>query len=420
MRRRDWLGLSLGALSLPAWRSAPPELPPLPGIGPEELARDEAFWRRIRRLFRLSASIVNLNSGNCSSHPEAVAGALEARTREANEIPGLVLWRRQYPEREALRERLARLAGCAPAAIALQRNGTEALNAVIQGMRFQPGDEILASDQEYPAVRHALRQTAQRMQLRLTEVALPVPAPDAESLIRPFAEAIGPRTRLLVCSHIVFLTGQILPVRGLARLAHAHGAQILVDGAHSFAQLGFRIPELECDYFAASLHKWLCGPPGTGLLYVREDRIPELWPLFPAPDGEEALIRKFEHLGTRSIAAELALHQALDLHEHLGAEVKMARLRYLRQLGMGPLSAVPGISLLTGQDNAHACAMSALRIAGMPAGTLSSRLLQEHRMLVMQAGHPQADGIRISPQIYTRAEDMSRFAGAVRRIAAGQ
>jgi selenocysteine lyase/cysteine desulfurase len=418
MRRRDWLGLSLGAWALPALHSTPPELPPLPGTDPEALARDEAFWRRIRRCFRLSSSTVNLNNGNCSSHPETVAGALAARTREANEIPGLMLWRRQYPQREALRERLARLAGCTPGAVALQRNGTEALNTVIQGLRFQPGDEILASDQEYPAVRHALRQIAQRQQLRLHEVALPVPAPDPESLIRPFDAAIGPRTRLLVCSHIVFLTGQILPVRGLARLAHAHGAQILVDGAHSFAQLAFRIPDLECDYFAASLHKWLCGPPGTGLLYVREDRIRELWPLFPPPEGEEALIRKFEHLGTRSIAAELALHQALDLHEHLGAEVKMARLRYLRRCWMEPLAAVPGLALLTGMDGAQACAMSALRVEGVPASVLSSRLWNEHQILVMQAGHPQAEGIRVSPQIYTRAEDVRRFAEAVRSIAA--
>lgn len=417
MKRRAFIRLGGAALGAPLLvqelEALAPRLQGWASVSAEALAQDEDYWAEIRRAFALSPQFLNLNNGNCSSHPRAAAAAFEAYYRQANEAPALHLWREQYPRRNAIRQRLAALAGCPPSEIALQRNATEALHTVLHGIDLPAGAEILCSDQEYPCVEHSLKQRNRREGLRI------VPAPCIEhpgQEARAFAQALSAKTALIVCPHITHLSGRIMPVAEIGAMARQRDIPFLIDGAHSFAQLDFRIPELNCDFFAASLHKWLCGPLGTGLLYVKSSRIPALWPLHPAPDGEENAMSKFEHSGTRPFALELALGPALDLHEAIGGARKQARLQYLKNYSVKGLEKLPEIEILTDPDPARSCALFVFRAKGTENQELSRRLMADYGIITTVIEHATVSGLRISPHIYTPLSELDRFLYAVKEI----
>jgi selenocysteine lyase/cysteine desulfurase len=375
-------------------------------VPPEKLARDEDFWALVREAFNSSPNLINLNSGGVSPQPEEVQEAVTAYTRHANEAPAYYMWRTMGRQRNNMLRKLAELAGVSAEEIAIQRNTTEAINVILQGIDWQVGDEVVTSEQDYPAMLHALKQLEARKGIRVKQVKLPVPAPDQASLIQPFVEAIGKQTRLVLVCHVINLSGQIMPVREIAQYAHQQGAEVLVDGAHSFAHLDFRIPDLGVDYFATSLHKWLYAPFGTGMLYVKKEKIAGIWPLFAAPDQQENDIRKFEHQGTRSVPVENAISHAVDFHHRLGAARKQARLQYLKQYWVEQAREIPGLQLLTNPAPEHSCAIANFAIEGKDMVALGNRLISKHNLYTTTTRHPAIRGIRISPNVFTAPREL--------------
>lgn len=413
-KRRQFLktfaALSGGAILSP-WLNplhgqAQSQLEAFQDIPANTLATNEDFWGIVRQAFTSSPNMINLNSGGVSPHTKQVQEAVTAYTRYANEAPANFMWREMGRQRKHMIEKLAALAGTSKEEIALQRNTTEAINAVLLGIDWQKGDEIVTSDQVYPAMDHALKQLEKRKGIRVTQVALPVPAPDHDSLIQPFEQAITRKTRLVLICHVINLSGQIMPVKEVVKIAHERGAEVLVDGAHSFAHFDFKIPDLGADYFATSLHKWLCAPFGTGLLYIKKEKIPQIWPIFGAPDGQVDSIEKFEHLGTRSVPTELAVSHAIDFHNWIGRERKQARLHYLKSLWMEKASELPGVFFSTNPSPEHSCAIANFRIEGEDMRKLGSTFLVKHNLYTTITDHKDVKGMRISPNVFTLAEEM--------------
>jgi selenocysteine lyase/cysteine desulfurase len=381
---------------------------------PEETASDESFWINIQQAFTMDRSIVNLNNGGVSPSPAVVQEAMKRHLDYSNSAPPpYALWEILEPQKEGVRQRLARFFGCDSEEIAITRNASEGLQICQYGFDLAPGDEVLTSNQDYPRMLTTWEQRARRDRIVLKKVSLPVPAEDEEAIVDLYRKNIGPKTKLILICHVINLTGQILPVRKVVHMAREKGIPVIVDGAHAFAHFPFTHDDLDCDYYATSLHKWLFAPHGTGLLYVKKEKIPGLWALQAAPQTMDADIRKFEEIGTHPAANILAIADALTFHEGIGAARKAARLRFLRDRWAKRLLQHDRVRLHTSLDPRFSCGIANVEIVGLDPYKLTKHLWDHHHIFVTPIVHPEFQGLRITPSVYTTLQEIDFFREAM-------
>jgi selenocysteine lyase/cysteine desulfurase len=382
-------------------------------MSPRDVARDEDYWAEVARAFTVDRSLINLNNGGVSPSPGYVQEAMKRHLDYSNEAPTYTMWRILEPQREGVRQRLAREWEVDPDELALTRNASESLQICQFGIDLEPGDEVLTTTQDYPRMLTTFEQRERREGIVLKQIRIPVPAEDPAEVVRRFENAITPRTKLILVCHMINLTGQILPVGEVTALGRARGIPVIVDGAHALAHFDFTLGALDVDYYASSLHKWLFAPHGTGLLYVRRERIAGLWPLQAAPDTMDDDIRKFEEIGTHPAANYLAIAEALTFHQGIGGERKAERLVYLRDRWANRLLANDRVRLHTSLKPGFACGIATFAVDGLDPGALGGWLWSEHRIIVTPIGHEECPGLRISPSVYTTPEELDRFCDAV-------
>ncbi len=387
---------------------------------PAELAADPHFWFEAQQAFTVDRTLVNLNNGGVSPAPRVVQQAMERHLAYSNTAPPYTMWKVLQPQREPVRQRLGRLFGCDPEELAITRNASEGLQICQFGHDLAPGDEVLTTTQDYPRMVTTFKQRERREGIVLRQFKIPIPAEDPAAVVRLFEQNITPRTRLILMSHMINITGQILPVREVVAMAREHGLPVIVDGAHTFAHFPFTQAELDCDFYATSLHKWLFAPIGTGLLYVRRDRIGALWPLMAAPDVMDDNIRKFEEIGTHPAANYLAIGEAITFHQGVGAERKAARLIYLRDRWARRLLEHDRVRLHTSLEPGRSCGIATVQVDGVDSAALAGHLWDRHRILTVPIKHPEFEGIRVSPSIYTSEEEVDRFADVVEAVVTGR
>ena len=378
------------------------------------VAQDETFWFRVRQAYAPSSNVINLNNGGVSPQPVAVQDSMKEYNDFSNEAPAHYMWHVLGKGREMVRRKLGKLSGCSEEELALCRNATEALNSIIFGLDLKAGDEVLTSHQDYPNMQSALIQRSKRDGVKINRVSLPVPCHDPSEITAIYRKAITPKTKVMLICHMINLTGQILPVRDICDMAHEKGIEVIVDGAHSYAHVDFNIPDLHCDYFGTSLHKWLSAPFGTGMMYVKKDKIEKLWPMFGAPETQDLTnIRKFEHQGTRSFPAELGIGSAIDFHNGVGSKRKEERLRFLKQYWVDKLQSLPGFKLNTSPDHEQSCGIANFSMEGQDHKKLFDYLVKSY-IFTTRIKHDEVDGMRISPHIYTLTDDLDYFVAAVK------
>ena len=417
MERREFLigAAALAPVLTPRGLAIARELAMQPGT-PEEIAADESYWFEAQQAFTVDRSLINLNNGGVSPSPAVVQEAMKRHLDFSNTAPSRAMWEILEPQREGVRRRLARHLGCDAEEIALTRNASEGLETCQLGFDLRRGDEVLTTNQDYPRMLATFEQRERREGIKLVQFSIPVPCEEPEEIVRRFKERITDRTRLILVSHIVNVTGQILPAREIVAAGRARGVPVVVDGAHSFAHWPFTRDELDCDYFATSLHKWLFAPHGTGLLYVRRQRIGALWPMMAAPDKLTNDIRKFEEIGTHPAANYLAIGEALTFHEGLGPERKAARLRYLRDHWARRLVAHPRVRLHTSLDPRFSCGLATVEITGIDSGKLAAHLWSHERIIVTPIKHAEFEGVRVTPSVYTTLDELDRFREAMEAV----
>jgi selenocysteine lyase/cysteine desulfurase len=389
------------------------------GIDPGNIARDGDIWHYVQNAFTSSPNVMNLNNGGVSPQPKVVQEAFENYNRFSNEGPAYYMWQVLGEGREPVRRNLADLSGCSADEIAIVRNTTEALETIIFGLNLKKGDEVVLTRQDYPNMINAWKQREKRDGIVLKWVNLPQPIEDENAIVEAYREQFSNRTKIIEIMHMINWTGQILPAKMLADAAHKEGIEVLVDGAHTFAHLEFKIPDLDCDYYGTSLHKWLFAPFGTGMLYVKKDKISKIWPLTAPGDPESTDIRKFEAMGTRSFPAELAIGTAISFHEMIGSERKEARLRYLKDYWMDALSDIKGIRFFTSKKPQFSCGLANFGIDGMEPGDIQKKLLSSYKIYTVAMVWENINGIRVTPNVYTTTSDLDKFIRAVHEIAAG-
>ena len=396
------------SITKPAWaRNLESALRYAEGMPAADLAADEEFWYYIQQSFTVSSGLINLNNGGVSPAPKTVQDAMKRYYDYSNEAPSYFMWRILDQGREPLRKNLAKMAGCSEEEIAINRNSSEGLETVIFGMQLKAGDEIVATKQDYPNMINAYKQREMRDGIKMVWLNLDLPTEDEDYLVKQFVNAFTPKTKVVHITHIINWNGQILPVKKIAQEAHKRNIDVIVDGAHSFAHFDFKIPDLDADYFAASLHKWLYAPIGSGMLYVRKEKIKSIYPLFATSDSPlKDDIRKFENLGTRPFFIEQAIGKAIEFHEMIGSERKEKRLHYLKNYWMEKVKNVPKVKINTPLHPKWGCAIGNVGVEGKKPAELDSFLMDKYKIHVVGIEWENIHGIRVTPNVYTTIKNL--------------
>ena len=420
MDRRRFLSSATGAIA--AFQSgsvlrAQQAATTVSGRAADSVARDEDFWLTIRHAFTVDRNIINLNNGGVSPSPKIVMDTEERYLEIENMNPSYYMWNVLDPGIETVRRRLAKTFGCDTEEIAITRNASEALEIVQLGMDLKAGDEVLTTNQDYPRMITTWQQRERRDGIVLRQITFPVPPPSLDYLAKRIEENITPKTKVIHICHITNRTGQIFPVKQICQMARARGIEVVVDGAHAFAQFPFKRDDLDCDYYGTSLHKWVLAPIGTGMLYVRKSKIEKIWPMMPAPDSMRSNIRKFEEIGTHPASQRNAITEALNFHDSIGAERKAERFRYLRKRWSEPLRKLPGVKILNSEDPEQSCAIGFISVDGLEAPKLQQYLWNKYRIwttAIVTEGEYQ--GLRITPNVYSTLEEIDTFTEVMEKV----
>ncbi len=408
----------LTSIAQPAWsRNLHRALTQADHRTPEQLAGDEDFWYYIQESFTVSPSLINLNNGGVSPSPKIVQDAMKRFHDMSNEAPSYYMWRILDQGREPLRKNLARIAGCSAEEIAIHRNASEALETVIFGLELKAGDEIVLSKQDYPNMINAWKQREMRDGIKLVWINLELPSEDEDYLVSQYVKAFTSKTKIVHLTHIINWNGQILPVRKIADIAHQKGIEVLVDGAHSFAHFQFTLPELGCDYFGTSLHKWLAACIGTGMLYIRKEKIKNIYPLFAGGEPKSEDIRKFESLGTRPFFIEQATGKAIEFYEMIGAQRKEQRLLYLKNYWMSRVKDIPKVKLGTSLKPGFGCAIGLVAVEGKKPSELENFMFNNYKIHTVGIEWENIKGVRVTPNVYTTVKNLDLLVEAIDKFA---
>jgi selenocysteine lyase/cysteine desulfurase len=386
-------------------------------VSAKDIAMDEDYWSIIQQSYTTSPALINLNNGGVSPSPRIVQEAVDRFNKMTNEGPSYYMWRILDQGREPLRYKLAQLAGADPEEIAVNRNATEALNTIIFGLNLKAGDEVIGTKQDYPNMINAWRQRQEREGIVYKQISFEFPIENDEEIVAGFEKAITPKTKILHITHIINWVGQILPVKKITAMAKKHGIETIVDGAHSFGLLDYKVPELGCDYYGTSLHKFLSAPIGSGMLWIKKEKIEKIWPLVCNDKPTSSDIRKFETIGTRSFPIEQGIGEAVNFQNGIGNKRKEERIRYLKNYWASRVQNIPKVKIHTSFKDEYACAICGVSVNGMTPGELDSALFSNYKIHAVGIVWENISCVRVTPHVYTRLQDLDKLVMAIETIA---
>ncbi|MFD2932614.1 aminotransferase class V-fold PLP-dependent enzyme [Spirosoma flavum] len=420
LSKRQFLKTLVGTTTLSAglWAGLEETLAKAAHLPSAALAQQEDFWAKIRAAYPVTTDFIQLENGYYSLAAQPVLDSYLQHIRDVNTVSSYYMRTRQFTDKRESQKQLANLLGCSSDELIITRNTTESLDTVIAGLNWKAGDEVIMAEQDYGAMLDMFKLQARRHGIVNRTVSLPNHPKSDEEIVSLYEKTITPKTRLLMVCHMVNITGQILPIRQIAEMTHKHGVEVMVDGAHAFGQLAFSIADLGgCDYYASSLHKWLGTPLGAGILYVRQDKISALWPLFADSSVADDDIRKLNHTGTHPVATDLAIQDAIRFHNGIGIERKEARLRYLQHYWTDQVRNHPNIVLNTPEALARSCAIANVGVAGKTPAELAKTLFEKYKIFTVSIDSANVHGVRVTPHLYTTTAELDTFVRALKELA---
>ena len=387
-------------------------------ILPSELASDESFWEGIRKGFKLKPDYINLENGYYCFLPQETLENFITHVREINYQGAYYMRTKRFDDNKAMAEKLALIAGCSGEELIITRNTTESLDLVIGGTHWQAGDEAVMAEQDYGAMLDMFKLVAKRYGIINKVISIPNHPASDEEIVSLYANAITSKTKLLMVCHMINITGQVLPIQKICDMAHSKGVKVLVDGAHAFAHIKFSVPDLHCDYYGTSLHKWMSVPLGLGFLYVKKENIEGLWPLLgESTSVAENDITRLNHIGTPPVHTYLAVANAIDYFLKIGAERKEERLRYLQLYWTEKVMDIPGVEVNTPAQRERSCGIANVGIKGMKPAILAETLLKKYRIYTVAIDYANVHGCRITPNVYTSPKELDVFVSALKELA---
>jgi selenocysteine lyase/cysteine desulfurase len=417
MQRRDFLSgsLALAGTALISPRLTANELPSPPDW--DQGVTDENYWNAVRAFYTRPEGFINLENGYFSHQPASTMASHQQREKDINTRTSVFMRTEQQAAIENAREALANFLKCDTEELALLRNTTEAMNIVIMGFPWKKGDEVVLGNQDYGSMTEAFQQAAKRFGIVLKYAQVPLRPRNEEDIIDAYTRLFTRKTRMVHLTHLINLSGQVIPVAKIAVEAKKRNIAVAVDSAHAVAQLEFGIPDLQADFVGASLHKWLCNPLGSGFLWIRKEFIPQIWPLMGDTSQPANNIRKFEHVGTRPIHTLQCIADSIAFHNKIGSELKEKRLRYMMQYWTSKVAKQPKVHINTPwEDTARCGAIANVAIEGYTAGKLAEVLFSKYRIFTVAIEHPAINGIRITPHLSNTIEDLDALVNALTEI----
>ena len=418
MNKREFIKASslLGLTSLVNFSALGKLVESVEHIPTSELASDEDFWMQIRKGYKLKPDYINLENGYYCIQPTEILEAYLNHVREVNLQGAYYMRTVQYDNKKAITQKLAELAGCTSDELIITRNTTESLDMIIGGLNWKDGDEAVMAQQDYGAMLDMFTQVSKRFGVVNKIISVPNHPKSDEEIVELYASAITPKTKLLMVCHMINITGQILPIKKICDMAHSKGVPVMVDGAHAFAHINFKLPDLDCDYYGCSLHKWLSVPLGAGMLYVKKEHIPNVWPLLAESEREDNDISRLNHTGTIPVHTDLAIANAIEFYNKIGAQRKEDRLRYLQNYWTKQVRNLPNVIVNTPEDQQRSCAIANVGIKNMKPSLMAERLLKEHKVYTVAIDGKGVQGCRITPNVYTSTQELDQFVKAIKEL----
>lgn len=419
MNKRDFLKrLGQGALLSPFLATPMPSLAAETiDLGSYDISDEDKFWKRIRQDYALKPDYVNLENGYYNIAPTPTLQKFWEHVKEVNYQGSYYMRTVQWDNKKRITSRLARLVGCNSEEVIITRNTTESLDMIIGGLPWEEGDEAIYAVQDYGAMRMHFEQIARRFGVVNKEISIPNHPESDEELVSLYEENITPRTKLIMVCHMINITGQIMPIQKICQMAHRYGVEVMVDGAHCIGHFKVDIPSLECDYYGSSLHKWLSTPLGAGLLYVKKQHIPKIWPLLAEHKRDPGDISRLNHTGTHPVHTDLAIDNAIDYLEMIGLERKEKRLRFLQRYWSEALRGTKNIQVNTPVEPGRSCGIANVGITQIKPAELAKILLEEFNIFTVAIDYANVQGCRITPNVYTTTEELDYFISAMKELA---
>ena len=384
-----------------------------------DLNRDENYWKKVADMYHQNVKFINLESGYFSPSPESVKDYWVNFVNEINESPSYYMRTRQTEMREKVRKKLADYAGVQTDELILTRNTTESMNIIIQGIKLEKGDEILRTNLEYPNIIQALDMRERRFGTKVRIVDVPIHPKSQQEIVDMVIGAVNKKTKVILISHMVFLNGQVFPVKEVCAKAREMGLETIVDGAHSFSHVDMDVSEIGCDYYGSSLHKWLGAPLGNGLLYVKKGNAERLWPLYGDTAYDDDNIMKLEHLGTRPCSDQNGIIPAVDFNLEIGKKEKSERLKFLQMRWASELKDNKNIILNTPLGEGQSYGIANVGVKNLHPSELADKLFDDHNIFTVPIDDDRGiRGVRVSPNLYSTVEDIDKFIEAMLTIAA--
>ena len=418
MKKRKFLqSMTLAAVAapfslttLPAWAKK------LSTLSAADTAGDDEFWKQVRGKYRLKPDYINLENGYYNILPNPLLEKYITHIRELNYQGSYYMRTVQSDNKKKMATQLAALTGCPAEELILTRNTTESLDIIIGGFPWKEGDEAVMAEQDYGAMLQMFKQVSKRHGVVNKIISIPNHPKSDEEIVQLYANAITPKTRLLMVCHMINITGQILPIRKICEMAHNKGVEVMVDGAHALAHIQFKIPDLQCDYYGASLHKWLSVPLGVGMLYTKKEHVQKIWPLLAEEDRPLGDISKLNHIGTHPVHTDLSIEDAIQFYQMIGAERKEARLRFLQNYWTSRVNANPRVVLNTPTSSDRACAIANVGIKGIKPSLLAETLLKNYKIWTVAIDYANVQGCRITPNVYTTTNELDQLVIALQEL----
>jgi selenocysteine lyase/cysteine desulfurase len=418
MNKRAFLK-SLGLLSvssLPLWDALAAANKSTAHLSAEAVASKEDFWATIRGGYKLKPDYINLENGYYCFLPQEILEHHINHIREVNYQGSYYMRTTQVDNKRKMAAKLAELAGCSTEELIITRNTTESLDMVIGGIHWKAGDEAVMAEQDYGSMLNHFKLMEKKHGIINKIISVPNHPQSDEEIVNLYQSAITPKTKLLMVCHIINITGQILPVRKICDMAHAKGVEVMVDGAHAFAHLNFSIPELGCDYYGASLHKWLSVPLGAGVLYVKKGKAANVWPLLASGNTDQNDIYSLNQTGTHPVHTDLAIANAIDYYLKIGRDRKEERLRYLQTYWTSRVRNLSHIHVNTPADPKRHAGIGNVGVKGMKPQELADTLLKKYKIYTVAIDGAGVHGCRITPNIYTTTQELDAFVAALKDL----
>ncbi len=418
MDKRSFLK-QMGGLGMAAWAWPANGFTntPLDHTLPSRIEDEETLWETVRSHYDLKPDYINLESGYYNIIPQPTLQKFVGHIKQVN-IEGSYYMRNQLNnDKLILRKRMAAWMDCDHEELVITRNTTESLDLIIAGYPWQKGDEAIYADQDYGAMKVMFEQVAARHGIVNKVVSVPNHPKSDDEIVALYESQITSKTKLIMVCHMINITGQILPIKKICAMAHKHGVEVMVDGAHCVGHFEYSLNDLDCDYYGSSLHKWLATPLGAGLLYINKKRTAKIWPLLADYIKDTSDIKRLNHIGTHPVHTNLAIHDAMDYLEWMGPLRKEKRLRFLQNYWTSALRTTPNVLINTPSDPARSCGIANVGIQGLKPALLAQKLLEDHQVFTVAIDYANVQGCRISPNVFTTTDDLDHFIKAIKTLA---